>query len=174
MIYDKPHLPYDQQVRLLQDRGMVIPDHARAITELKRTGYYRLSAYWYPYRRLRPPEPASDTTGMRDDTFIDGTTFSQVIAVYTFDEKLRSTLLEGLEIFEIALRSRIAYHLGKLDPFAYLDSALLKTSEADRIRGGAHTQHEEWLVRFRERCEESRSEDYVRHFQTKYDGKLPI
>lgn len=50
--YNKPHLAYPQQVELLVDRGMLVADQEKAINYLEGIGYYRLSAYWYPFRKI--------------------------------------------------------------------------------------------------------------------------
>ncbi|MBE9404221.1 hypothetical protein IOE58_08485 [Brachybacterium sp. Marseille-Q2903] len=41
MRYSKPHLPYDQQVRLLASRGLDVGSEREAVRALKRIGYYR-------------------------------------------------------------------------------------------------------------------------------------
>ncbi|MFL0429924.1 hypothetical protein ACH0BA_05490 [Kocuria palustris] len=48
--YAKPFLPVSEQVELLRDRGMETGPSGEAEALLRRVGYYRLSAYWYPYR----------------------------------------------------------------------------------------------------------------------------
>jgi abortive infection bacteriophage resistance protein len=69
MRYNKPFLGIDQQIVLLQERGMGITDPARAADYLKRIGYYRLSAYWYPFRRssLRPDAAGKPQMVVEDD-----------------------------------------------------------------------------------------------------------
>ena len=50
--YTKPALTIDQQIDLLEKRGLLIPDHERAHRHLSNISYYRLSAYMLPYRLL--------------------------------------------------------------------------------------------------------------------------
>ena len=166
-------MPFDQQLNLLESRGLLIPDKRRALAELKRIGYYRLSAYWYPYRELPENGQPVTATVRRRDSFIAGATFDHALALYTFDEKLRAILMQGVEILEITLRVQIGYHLGKIDPFAHLAPQHL-SAYAREERGGGETHHEHWLRKYRERCTESATEDYVRHFHEKYEGELPI
>ena len=84
MKYTKPHLPYEDQVDLLTRRGLDCPDRDRALLWLKRIGYYRLSAYFIPFKDA--------ATG----SFRSGITFEQIIDLYKFDVDLRRLVLEAL------------------------------------------------------------------------------
>jgi len=83
MKYGKPHLPYEEQVDLLIRRGLVCADSASTLFWLKRIGYYRLSAYFIPFKDA--------ATGI----FRPGTTFEQVIDLYRFDADLRRLVREA-------------------------------------------------------------------------------
>ncbi|MFD9664319.1 Abi family protein [Rhodococcus sp. NPDC059968] len=172
MEYLKPHLTFNEQLEKLEGRGLVVNDRREAIHALKRIGYYRLSAYWYPLRLI-------DVTGTearrRLDEFHPDATFDNVIRLYEFDAKLRSVLMQGLADLEIALRVRLAYNLGKIDPFGHLKPDLLDrgtTDEPSQTYDG--TNYEAWRARYDKLCQESSNEDYVKHFREKYDGRLPI
>ena len=82
---------------LLESRGLVISDEAKAVRYLESIGYYRLSAYMYPF--LKAP---METHQNKDDT-----TFLQVLNLYRFDKKLRMLLLNEIEKVEIAIRRAI-------------------------------------------------------------------
>lgn len=56
MKYSKPHVTLDQQLQLLADRGLDIDDWELKKADLTAIGYYRLTAYLYPFRRLKPSE----------------------------------------------------------------------------------------------------------------------
>lgn len=49
--YNKPWLSYQDQLQLLENRGLQITDRATAVSCLERIGYYRLSGYWYAFRQ---------------------------------------------------------------------------------------------------------------------------
>ena len=49
--YDKPYKSVAEQIALLLSRGMTIAGIPAATTYLERMGYYRLSGYWYPFRK---------------------------------------------------------------------------------------------------------------------------
>ena len=69
--YNKPALTIDQQITLLEQRGLAIPDKARAKRHLSNVSYYRLSAYMLPYRVL-------DASGSHLDQFVSSATWDDI------------------------------------------------------------------------------------------------
>ncbi len=96
--FTKPPLSVDEQVVLLQRRGMAFDDAAAARHTLLHINYYRLRAYWLPF------EVETSTDG--DHAFRPGTRFEDVIASYTFDQRLKPLLMDAIERVEISLRTR--------------------------------------------------------------------
>lgn len=132
MKYDKPHLSYDQQLALMRDRGLAVADHPRAIQGLKRIGYYRLSGYTFPLRTLEEnPQQAKGKQQKRGETFIEGASFEDAVALHDFDHRLRGILLDGLQQLEVGLRVKIGYTLGKRGALAHLMS--LSSTQQPRI-----------------------------------------
>ena len=127
----KPHKTYADLVRLLQRRGMYVPDVEWAERKLSQIGYYRLSGFWYPCRvgkRDQSGQYVKDSKSrlpVRDDKFQEGTDFNTIIELYLFDKKLRQLMLDAIERVEIHIRSVIAHELGRSDPLAYLDSSYI-------------------------------------------------
>jgi abortive infection bacteriophage resistance protein len=111
--YGKPHLTFGQQVAHLREKGMIIDDEAWAISYLSQIGYYRLSAYWHPFK-VRSPADRADSEKLKE-----GTRFEHTLALYEYDRSLRQLILEGVEIIEVSLRVEVAYRLGQKDRFAY-------------------------------------------------------
>ena len=179
MQYAKPHLDYNAQVALLQSRGLIIDDRASAVRDLKRIGYYRLSAYTYPLRE--PGEASSDGRTCRADTFVPGARFDDAVRLCDFDARLRGVLLEGLHQLELGMRVRIGYQLGKTSAFGHVDATCL---DAARCREPVHrdasgatpplTLHEAWLKRYMVAKDEAHDEDFVKHFSRKYEARLPV
>ena len=99
MLYSKPPLLYEQQLALLTSRGLDCRDAARTIEWLQRIGYYRLSAYFIPFR-----VPGTDN-------FRPGTTLDQVVDLYKFECILRLLLLQALDRIEVGVRAVITYRL---------------------------------------------------------------
>ena len=64
--YTKPWLSFEQQADLLiTDRGL-IADRDDLVGHLADIGYYRLSGYWYIFKR----KPKDDENGKKDERFI--------------------------------------------------------------------------------------------------------
>lgn len=54
MKYTKPPLFIEQQIDLLKSRGMTIDNPARVARYLAYINYYRLRAYWLPFKLISP------------------------------------------------------------------------------------------------------------------------
>jgi len=120
-LYPKPFLDLPDQVARLQGRGLEITDVAAAQKCLGRIGYYRLSAYWYPFR-----VPLAGTPPKRSDDFLPNSHFEDALALYVFDKKLKLLMLDAIERVEIAMRVELSLCLGRKAPFAYSDAAQLE------------------------------------------------
>ena len=111
--YGKPPLSVEDQLKLLESRGMRIADPTFAAHALSTVSYYRLSAYSYPFRS-RPD----------DGRFRGGTTFEEVWRYYRFDRRLKNVVLDGIERVEIATRTKIVNRFtGLYGPFGYRETA---------------------------------------------------
>lgn len=84
---------------LLRSRGLLLPTDDEGLLRyyLRNVNYYHLSIYFKFFQK--------------NDIFTPGTTFSEVLSVYIFDNKLRQLLLELLERLEKALKCRITYSI---------------------------------------------------------------
>jgi abortive infection bacteriophage resistance protein len=163
--YTKPHLSFADQVSLLRSRGLIIDDEAQAEHLLSVIGYYRLSGYWYSYRRL--------DGALRTDQFVEGTTFGQVVRLYDVDRRLKLHLLDAVERIEIAVRVMIGFTLGRRGAYAHLDGEQLDGRFTQSSIGGRPSTYDRWLRKVLAAQSRS-SEDFVVHFQQKYDGRLPV
>lgn len=163
--YTKPHLSFADQVRLLKSRGLIIDDEAEAERLLSIIGYYRLSGYWYTFRRQHTGRP-------RGDDFVEGTTFRTVVRLYDADRRLKLSVLDAIERIEIAVRVLIGFTLGRHGAYAHLDTSNLDGRFVHSTGGRAST-YDRWLRKVLTAQTRS-SEDFVQHFQHKYDGRLPV
>lgn len=150
---------YAQQVETLAGRGMDMGDRESAVATLRRVNYYRLSGYWYPFRKQTP-------AGRQDD-FYAGTQFSDVVALYEFDARLRAATFAALVPVELAIRALLGHELGRIDPCARLDPSLLGPTAR---RGDRYSK---WVHRYEVELNQSR-EDFVEHHHQKYGGRLPV
>jgi len=112
MKYNKPAKNIKEQITQLQQRGLIIEDVAKAEYYLSVIGYYRLSGYWWPM--------LADKNAR---VFKAKSTFDNVIAIYNFDKELRLLLFEIIESIEIALRTKLIYHISlEISPWWFEDS----------------------------------------------------
>lgn len=132
--YARPWKSFADQLELLKARGLHVHDEPHALAWLQRVGYYRLSAYWYPFRvfRLEQDEATGVIGSVRTDDFMPETTFSDAVSLYLFDRKLRELLVDALERIEVSLRVEVAYRLGKIDTFAHLHEQNFHPTFRDR------------------------------------------
>ena len=96
--YDKNPLSFNEQINLLETRGLQIIDRQKALSYLQEISYYRLSAYFLPYQKNK-------------DKFNTGTTFQQIIDTYSFDRELRLLVFDSIERIEVAIRTQMIYQM---------------------------------------------------------------
>jgi abortive infection bacteriophage resistance protein len=155
MWYEKRPLSLDQQISLMSSRGLDCSDKARAEKWLRHAGYYRLSAYFIPFRIDRATTEA----------FVPGTTFNQILDLYKFDCGLRLLVLQALDRIEVSVRARLTYHFAlDLGPFGYID----------QTNFSPWFDHPELLSTIA-REERRSSEVFIKHYRKKYtEPHLPI
>lgn len=158
MKQQKIWISFQDQLTLLQQRGLVIDDEKKALGYLKTLGYYRLSGYLYSFRQIDEANPKT-----RLDQFIPNSRFDDVKALYMFDKKLRQLALDALERIEIALRVNIAYELGKYGPLVHQKAEYFEEK----------FDHQKWLVKYQNLVARESENSFVKHHLDHY-GNLPI
>ncbi|WP_052844483.1 Abi family protein [Corynebacterium mustelae] len=133
MRYQKPHLSYDDQLKLLRAQGVIIDNWDESLSALRYYGYYRLSGYFYPFRQILPKEERQSPTNFRKEDFNPETHFNYAINLANFDSRLRKILFEDLEMAEIAIRTKIVYEAGKVDPYIHVNQDLLDIEACARL-----------------------------------------
>ena len=98
--FDKHFLTLNEQITLLESRGLTIEDKQKAFIYLSNISYYRLSAYWYTF--LEKPQC--------NHIFKAHSSFKKVIETYVFDRKLRFLIFQEIERIEIAVRTQLIYN----------------------------------------------------------------
>lgn len=118
--YLKPYRDIPSSLTLLGLRGMEFTDPEFAQKRLSRIGYYRLSAYWYPFRRFwaapsDPGKPAKTQERIRCDRFEDGTEFDHMRRSNGSLNDLHTTRLYGALVAIVflmrILHPRTRWHL---------------------------------------------------------------
>ena len=80
----KQHLTYQEQIEKLRSRGCIINNDTLCEEILENTGYYRLSAYFLPFKT-------------ESGKYKENLTLERVYHIYEFDRKLRDLLLQQLK-----------------------------------------------------------------------------
>jgi abortive infection bacteriophage resistance protein len=147
MKYSKPPLSYEQQIDLLESRGLIIKDREKARNILRRINYYRLSAYCIPFQSSK-------------DCFSVNTTIEDIVELYNFDHDLRTIIFESLQVIEIFIRTLITYHLShKYGAFGYANQKNFSST---------FINHQKWIDELNDVLSRSQ-EVFISHYKTKYD-----
>ena len=152
--FSKPYLDVQSQVTLLQSRGLEIPDTQKAEKYLNYIGYYRLSAYMFPFL----------TIPKQQHQYKKGATFDKVMMLYRFDKKLRLLIFNEIEKIEVAIRNIITATVceGTNNPF-------WMTDQANYANNGRYTNT---LAKIDAEIQHS-NEEFITHFQNTYSDNYP-
>ncbi|OBH66672.1 hypothetical protein A5684_06200 [Mycobacterium intracellulare] len=161
-----------EQIELLAERGLAVPlpshsdfaereaEYHAAARLLIDNNYYRLSGYWR-YFQVRP--------GAGDNRFTPEGSVAHIRSTYTFDGDLRHILSEGLSIFEVTFRSRLAYYMAMNMPVdGYLDSS----SYLDRQDQNGNDLRDQLIIDINDEIRRSK-EKFVAHHVARGEG-VPI
>lgn len=175
MPYKRPWKSHAEQLEVLKDRGLGCSDEAKALDYLGRLGYYRLSAYWFPFREIKLELDAASgkLKYQRLDDFIEGAQFQDAVHLYVFDKKLRLLAMDALERIEVAVRVDIAHLLGERDTFAYESPSELDTRFGTPRGGATESMHDIWLTKYGNELKRSK-EEFVKHYKETHGLPLPI
>lgn len=89
-----------EQLDLLEEREMQFRDIANAPHFLANISYYRLKGYWWEMQE-----------NFEEHIFKENTFFEDVIDLYNFDRHFRIIVFNAIERIEIALRTKLIYHM---------------------------------------------------------------
>ena len=92
----------DEQISILESKGMIIEDVLAAKEILLRENYFFISGYRLLFMK-----------SMNDKTFVPGASFRELYGVFNFDRQVRNILFKNLLIIENNLKSILSYHLSK-------------------------------------------------------------
>ena len=116
----KPALSIQQQIDQWIGRGLNVADRAKAEHFLSVISYYRLSGYTLPF------QVRGNTN--QNHKFKFGTSFDDILTLYTFDRELRLLVMDAVERIEVALRTQITNHMSVThkEPHWYLDDKFFR------------------------------------------------
>ena len=119
MNYDKQPINIDEQLALLQNRGLMIGDIVTAKLQLRNISYFRIASY------LRYMEE-----DQLHHLYKSGSTFEQAINLYLFDKELRQLIFKAIQDIEISLRTKMIQMFSmEHGAFWFMDSSLFKNEE---------------------------------------------
>ena len=110
----------DEQLDILKSKGLAIEDYDRAKEILLRENYFFLNGY-------RSPLLISGSK-----RFIDGSTFEELYALFSFDRYFRNIIFKNLLIVENNYKSIFSYVLSK--KYGYKEKDYLNAENFDRNR----------------------------------------
>jgi len=152
-LYNKQPASITEQIGILEAKGMTISDKDFARQTLSTIGYYRFTGYAYSFR---------DTSD--NSSYLDGTSFEQVMSLYEFDRELRHVLFRYIERIEVAFRARVidTMSLGFRSGQWFTDVTLFSDIN----------EHAEFMMKMQDDVNGS-MEEFMRHFRDSYADTFP-
>ena len=92
----------DEQIDILNNKGLIIEDYDYAKEILLRENYFFLSGYRHLF--LQPFDRR---------IYIEGTTFNELYAMFSFDRQIRNIIFKNILIVENNLKSILSYVMSK-------------------------------------------------------------
>ena len=143
---------YDEQISKLREHGCEITDERFCKEVLAKISYYRLSAYFLPFRIF-------------GNKYKSDTTFSKVYNLYEFDRKLRRLIFTAIEEVEVYLRAQLSYfHAHKYGSDGYMNA----------VNYNKKHDHDSFLERIKELIKVNNKSALINHHMVNYNGKLPL
>ena len=108
----KPFKTIDEQIAILKQRGLLIPNEIRARFCLLENNYYNIIN---GYSKFFP---------MQGDIYTNGTTFDEVICLYMIDSEIKQAFFKAILTAESHLKSIFSYRFAQEFPqlsYPYLD-----------------------------------------------------
>ena len=115
----------DEQIVILQNKGIIINDIDFARDILIRENYFFLSGYRHPFLKSE-----------NDRYFITNTSFDELYSLFNFDRQIRNIIFKNLLIIENNMKSIFSYQLSK--KYGYREKDYLRatnfTNNPEKIR----------------------------------------
>ena len=155
----KPGTTIGDQISILQSRGMSV-DTDLATQWLTNVSYYRLSAYWFPARRI---------DSLDNEYYCEHSTFTDAVRLYEADRKLRTLIHDGIERIEVTMRTRLGERLcvsgSNPTPVSYRDPAHFRTG----------FDHSQWVKTAKKRVGRARKHnEAIQHYYDEYNQSYPF
>ena len=155
--YNKIPTSYEDQITLLKQRGLIIPDESKARRYLHQISYFRLSAYFLPYQSTK-------------DQFNGGVDFEQILDTYRFDRELRLLVFDCIERIEVAIRSQMSHILAhNYKSSHWQDNPLVYVPPfKDKRTGLMKSPYSDFQKIIQKSCNAKHPEVFIKHYKEKY------
>lgn len=143
----------EEQLQILEKRGLVIENRDRAIEILRNVNYYTLTGYLFPFKQ--------------GEKYQNGTSMNLAIKLYHFDNEIRNILMALMVEAEEKLKTRIAYNIAIAhpeDPLIYTDINYFKSAN----------DHSRFMADFQNNVRNNQEVPFVKHHIQKYRSQFPI
>lgn len=156
--FTKPPFSIDEQIVLLKQRGLIIPDEEFCRHCLSTVSYYRFSAYIKPFESDRINHTVSQNI-----------CFNDIWNLYVFDRELRLLFMDALERIEVALRtSLINVMSNRYGAWWYFEIEPFKSSWFDKNPRTRKSPAEEFKKEVESLCNRQVTDGGIQHFYKKY------
>lgn len=155
-VYNKPPTTYQNQVEIVKERNLNVPNEPRALRYMQQIGYYRLSAFYLPFQQTK-------------DWFNDGTEFDDIITLYKFDRKLRLLVFDCIERIEVAIRTQLTYTLAHNHSSSHWhdNKAIFKPAYKNRY-GKVFDTYQDFQNIIQRSCTAKKPEVFIKHYLDTY------
>lgn len=160
----KPFTTYEQQIELLENRGLIIDNKESATSFLEKEGYFNvINGYKDDFLANR-----------KEEKYKKNTKFQDIIDIYNYDKNLRFNLLMLLLDIENTFKSIIAYEFAQqFGSDAYLDANNYSSANAQ-----VKLKVSNFILSIKEQIEKNttkdeRQYDCIRHYKKNHTS-IPI
>lgn len=166
----KPFKTIDEQIEILNGRGLLTDDGTRLI--LEREGYYPVVN---GYKDFFLDGEATREAG--EDAYLPGARFDDVYRLFAFDRDLRTTFMRYFAMAEAALKTVCAYKFTEAHPHEknpYMNVANYRTKY--QKKGKALDLIEEFgkAIGLNGESGQWRKKTYLRHYVEDHGGEVPL
>lgn len=157
MSSDKPFKTYEQQIELLKEKGLSIPNETYAVKVLKDLSYFALIN---GYKKA-----------FKQDGLYENASFEDIVALFKFDEKLRGILLKYILIIERKIKSSLSYHFSQKYPKCQEDYLNVNNYSYECVKNRDSILR---LVSTLNSIIKSKNYPYIKHYVNHHDSQIPL
>lgn len=133
---EKSATTVEEQLSILESRGLHIENIDKAKEILHDIGYYRLGFYLFPFEKTYPE------LKNRTHEYKEGAAFEDAVSLYYFDFDLRLILMRYLNRIEISFRTELIYYLSnkyKDNVIWFVDKSVMNSHYLDDFEKKVYT-----------------------------------